>query len=175
MPSIKPYDGLSGDRLTDLINLDNSSSLVQGVDFTYGPVTVINGNNGRNTAIDVLPTDTESHSESTVKYIRLPISIMGLLPVGEVDSVDVDALPVTTHDLLPRINAALGLSLTEDEVQNIEYTQVLATYPLTIVDGNIAWLPSTYNFKVNLPGTMLDEDGNSLLTEAGYPFELESA
>lgn len=174
MPTIKPYEGLSNDRLTDLINSENNTSLVEGVDFTYGPVTVSAGPQGRNTSIILTPPEESGFSETTIRYIRLPLTIMGLLPEGEVDYVDIENIPFTIHEILPKINASLGLSLTTSEVVNSTQTQAALQYPLTIVAGSFAWLPSTYNFKVRLPGTILEEDGDPLLTQHGLPFELES-
>lgn len=175
MPTIKPYKGLSNDRLTDLINSDNGTTLVEGVDFNYGPVTESAGTGGRNTAIELIPTDTTQYTSSVVRYTRLPIHVMGLLPEGEVDSVEISELPFTIHQILPKINEALGLDLTPDEVLNTTHTQRHSVYPLTILPGSLAWLPSTYYFKVELDGVILMENGEPILTQNGLPFELESA
>lgn len=175
MPIIKPYEGLSRDRLTNLINSDNNTSLVEGVDFTYSTLTIQSGPNGRNTAVNVIPVDDTTFQPSTVRFYRLNISVLSLLPEGEINLVDVPDLPFTTHDILANINLSLGLNLVEEEVENITYDEVRSEYPLTIVQGSFAWLPSTYYFKVRSESMLLAENDEPLLLENGFPFELESA
>lgn len=175
MPLTKPYQGLSNNRLTELINKDNNTTLVEGVDFNYGTLSVKASSGGRNTSIELNPADTNQFTPVTVNYTRLQIGVLDLLPKEMKDYVNLPSLPVSTHDILEEINRALGLNLTTSEVQNIEYTDNAAKLPLTILAGSLAWLPSTYYFKVRTEDMILSENGDPLLTENGFPFELESA
>lgn len=175
MALIKPYFGLSKDRLVNLINSDNQTSLELGVDFDFGSLSSISGNGGRNTTIELLSANQGSFTNTNVNYTRLLISVLGLLPATEIDYVNLPKLPTSTHAVLEEINRALGLSLEATEVEDITYSEANVQYPLTIKAGSMAWLPSTYYFKARTEDMMLTESNDPLLTEYGFPFELETA
>lgn len=175
MPIIKPYEGTSKNRLTELINSANELKITENVDFTYGDIESISGSSGRNTRATLIPLNADLFAESSINYVRLPISVLEQLPAGELDTVNIPQLPFTIHSILPLINAALGLDLVTDEVQDTLYTQAQTEYALTIKNGSYSWLPSVYNFKAITSGMILTELGDPLLTEQGFAFELESA
>lgn len=175
MPDTKPYAGASNDRLTVLMNQDNGTNFVEGVDFTFGPVEAYNSAQNRNSRIKIIPTDTEKYREVYVYYRRLPISILENLPEGFLDKVKITTYPFTIHGILADINAALGLDLKPEEVQDETFTEARTQYPLQIVAGSLAWLPSVYNFKTALEGVVLMEDGTAMLREDGLEVLLESA
>lgn len=175
MSTTKPYSGTSKDRLVALINSDNGTNLQEGVDFVFGPVTSHSGKNGRNTRIKIIPIDTETYSERSVDYKRLSINVINNLPPGFIERVEINTLPFTTHSILEDINEALGLDLTEDEVVDELHETSSFEYPLKIRSTSLAWLASTYMFKVTIDGVLLQENGDPLLMENGFAFELESS
>lgn len=156
MPTLTPYIGTSVDRLTKMINQDNGKQLQVGVDFTYGtPVTVTSGKDGRNTKVTLTPipgTKYEKDGPKDVFYWRLGIDALGRLPAGSLDEVQVPNVPFKIHAILPLINQALGLNLLPEEVENTEYTVQADSYTLTIVEGSLAWKPSSYTFAAHNTG-----------------------
>lgn len=153
MPALTPYIGLSRDRLTALINRDNSKTLTEGVDFTYGSVSAIVGRNGRNAKVTLTPVPGSGYpSAQDVTFWRLGIDALGRLPAGSTDSVPVPRLPFSIHGILPVINTALGLNLTPAEVEDTVYTEEAPSYAMKIVDGSLAWYPSTYSFPATNTG-----------------------
>jgi hypothetical protein len=153
MPSLTPYIGRSNDRLTAMLNKDNNKTLVEGVDFTYGSVTAIIGDGGRNSMVTLTPVPGTSYpSAQDIKYWRLGIDAVGRLPAGSTDSVPVPQLPFSIHGILPVINTALGLSLTPAEVEDTVYTDEAPSYAIKVVNGSLAWYPSTYSFPATNTG-----------------------
>ena len=153
MPSLTPYIGLSNVRLTAMLNLDNNKTLREGVDFTYGGVVAILGRGGRNALVTLTPVPGSGYpSAQQITYWRLGIDALGRLPAGSTDPVPVPRLPFSIHGILPLINTALGLNLTPAEVEDSLYTEEAPSYALKIVDGSLAWFPSTYDFPANNTG-----------------------
>lgn len=155
MATLKPYGGLSNDRLTAIVNADNPGTAVQeGVDFTYGEPRTYADSLGRNTAVTLTPVAGTHYTESQdIHYWRLPISVLGLLPAGFVQPVVIESLPFSIHASLAAINEALGVDLTPDEVEDVTYSEEQATYTLTAIGANsLAWIDSTFEFQIQLPG-----------------------
>lgn len=150
MPTIKPYSGNSRDRLVKLINDDNGTNYQYGVEYTFGTPSPATGTGGRNTKIRLIPTDSTQYGQQDISYWRLPLSVLDQLPAGEIDKVKIDALPFKIHDVLDRINEALGIDLAPEEVLNTEYTLPQEKYQLRIASASssLAWSYSTYNFAV---------------------------
>lgn len=153
MADLKPYGGTSQQRLVDLINEDNGSNLVHGRDFTFEEgVQDYSDPNGRNSKIKLVPVPGTSYKDDAmVFYRRLPITVLEELPPGFTKTVEIDAFPFTTHQIIDRINTALGLDLVTSEIEDIGYDNRFDTYKLTIVSGSLAWVESTFNFKARLP------------------------
>ena len=154
MAITQPYGGLSNDRLTALINADNPATpVVEGVDFSYGLPQDYSDGTGRNTEVTLTPVaGTHYTSPEDVHYTRLPINVLGLLPAGFVKQVVIDSFPFSIHGSLDAINAALGVDLTPDEVEDTTYPEEQSTYTLhTLGAVSLAWLDSTYEFQVRLP------------------------
>lgn len=173
MSTLKPYSGKSKDRLVELINHDNGTNLVEGVDFVFGTVESHSGNGGRNTRIKLIPTDTENYGEEYVNYYRLSINVLDLLPDEFIEIVNIAQVPFTIHSILDDINTSLGLDLEPSEVVNETHSIEQQFYPLKIRVGSFAWLPSTYNFKTNLGAIALKETGDPILMENGDSVLLE--
>lgn len=146
MTTIMPYAGTSDQRLANLINVDNSSALQLGVDFTLGGPEVYSDSSGRNTKVVVTPTDPDKPPQE-FHYSRLPLTVLNTLPVGSVQPMADPQFPFTVHGSLDAINANLGLNLTAAEITDAQYTQPQARYPLSIDDSvSLAWLGSDYSF-----------------------------
>lgn len=155
MATLRPYGGLSNDRLTAIINADNPGTAVQeGVDFTYGEPRAYADAQGRNTVVTLTPVSGTHYAQpEDVHYWRLPISVLSLLPVGFVQPVTIESLPFSIHASLDAINEALGVDLTPDEVVDVTYSEEQQTYTLTAIGSNsLAWYDSTFEFQIRLPG-----------------------
>lgn len=149
MPTLTPYKGRSLDRLVALINQDNETAFKLGVDFDLGPPIAFNGPGGRNTRARLTPRPgSVLYTPQDLAYWRLGIDALSRLPEGSVDTVPLTAMPFTTHEILPLLNAALGVDLLPEEVEDITYTTVQSSYPLTIRAGSHGWKESTYWFHV---------------------------
>jgi hypothetical protein len=154
MPSLTPYIGLSNERLTAMLNKDNNKTLREGIDFTYGDVVAIIGRGGRNAMVRLTPVPGSGYpSAQDVQYWRLGIDALARLPAGSIDHVPVPKLPFRIHGILPVINTALGLNLRPAEVEDSLYSEEASSYTLKIVEGSLAWLPSTYSFPAINTGT----------------------
>jgi hypothetical protein len=154
MALTQPYGGLSNDRLTALINANNPTTpVVEGVDFSYGPPRDYSDGAGRNTEVTLTPVaGTHYTNQENVHYTRLPIDVLSLLPVGFVRPVVIDSFPFSIHSSLDAINAALGVNLIPDEVEDTTYSEEQASYVLHVLGStSLAWLDSTYEFQVQLP------------------------
>lgn len=145
---VTPYAGTSANRLTEIINLSNQPGrLVEGEDFVYSSPRVVEDNPECNTAID-LEALKPGWANVTATYTRLGLSVLGELPAEMLRPVVVPHFPIYTHDMLDRINAALGLNLTVEEISNDRYIAYQEKLPLRIKDetSSLAWLQSEYLF-----------------------------
>lgn len=160
MSSTHPYSGKSKDRLTSLLNAANTAARSENVDFTYGtPEAIASNGTLENTKVLLTPVaGTPYYGAVEAYYTRLPITVLGNLPSGELAPVVVENVPFYTHDILPQINAALGLDLTTDEVVNDLFMNRETSYTLTISDKSLAWTPSVYVYDA-VP-RIIDEIGN---------------
>ena len=146
MTTPTPYAGESAQRLVNMINSDNNSALKLGVDFNFSNMSPYSDASGRNTKITMVATDSAQGSV-TVHYWRLPLTVLNDLPAGYIQPVLIDSLPFSLHGILDRINTALGLNLTTDEVVDQTFTAQQDTYPLQINEAtSLAWLNSNYAF-----------------------------
>lgn len=165
MSDTNPYQGSSAQRLTDLINNDNDTTLVLGSDFTFGPMSVYVDEAGRNTQVALIPGPGTRYKAATVHYTRLGIDTLSELPDGSLKAVAVGPTPIVIHDILPQINFALGLTLTVDEVQNNTFGERLDSYDLTIRENaSLAWLGSTFQFAARHPDEPVPIDEVFLIT-----------
>lgn len=138
-----PYIGASFDRLTALINHDNGTNLVEGVDFTYERIDEVFGNPNYNSkAILKVPEDSDK-TDATVFFNRLPIADV-LDSLESPPEVEIQSFPFTIHSILDDINTALGLNLDPSEVVNWNYDQASGDnkYKLQMLDSP-AWLPAS--------------------------------
>jgi hypothetical protein len=149
MPVVKPYLGLSRDRLTSLINSANDPDRVEGTDFTYGLPNSVVGPNNENTTVTLTPVHgTNYRSPVNVFYNRLSIAVVGDLPYNSIEPAVIPSAPFWIRNVLPEINRALGLNLTADEIVNRLYTSIQSTYELKINGSkSLAWLSSTLEFQ----------------------------
>jgi hypothetical protein len=166
-----PYSGPSNTRLTALINQDNNTNRIEGVDFTYGAPSSFSGPGGVNTKVTLTPlAGTQYYGPQDAFYHRLPISVLADLPGTLRRSIVVTALPFTLHSILSEINAALRLNLTTQEVINQTFSDERDNYPLTIDETrSLAWAGGVFQIPtiLNINGIPLHQAvGNSKLN--GY-------
>lgn len=143
MSTLRPYGGTSVARLTTLVNRANRSNLIYGVDFTFGPPTAEDIDEERNTKIEIVPKDTKRYKAADVYYQRLPIYVLNLLPEEFIRPIEIPARPFTIHEVLPKINEALGLDLVPEEVEDTAHDGVSESCLLTLKEGSLTWLPSS--------------------------------
>lgn len=164
LEKFKPYGGTSKQRLTDLINSANGTSLIEGIDFEYGPVTPYLDQEGYNSKV-TLKSLKLGKNDTDIHYARLGIDVLSHLPEDFIQAVWIDEFPFEIHAVLDRINEALGLDLVSEEVVDLRFDELQEAYPLRIAPGkSYAWTPSEYLFKVAetvdlavvLPNTYLD-------------------
>lgn len=144
---IKPYGGSSRARLTKLLNQTNSTDYVDGVDFGYGaPVEELRERT--NTSVEITPL-REGFRTQKVNYRRLSISALAALPPTEVWPVSVTTWPFSVRANLARINQALGLNLTPEEVHDdVYFDEGQNRLELRITGTSYAWIRSSYLFKI---------------------------
>jgi hypothetical protein len=146
-----PYVGLSPARLTDLINSDNSSSLVLGTDFTFAQPQAYSDSAGRNTKVKMVPVDPTKYAVTEIHYWRLPLTVLNEIPAGSTP-VMIAQTPFSLHDILDQINGTLGLNLTPDEVIDQSFSAKQASYPIHINElVSLAWLDSDFQFQAQFP------------------------
>lgn len=178
MATMKPYGGTSLNRLVEMINKDNNTSLEYVTDFTFETLYPKNTPGGRNTAIKLVPADPRFRT-TEMRYRRLSLEVLRYLPAEFIKKVPIASLPFKIHDILDDINIALGLDLLPEEVLNKEYNTPQLRYDLTIVGptASHAWLESTYAFEVDAPflDLRVSEDGSIRILEDGTPRMLETA
>lgn len=151
MTTLHPYSGNSADRVAALVNAKNALALQYGVDFTLGLPQDYTDSQGRNTKVVLTPTDA-TYSTSELHYWRLPLTVLNQLPMGAIQKVAIPAVPFTIHGIIDAINAALGINLSINEVQDQTYTTEQDSYPLTILNNvSYAWIDSDFTFAAQFP------------------------
>lgn len=147
MERIKPYRGNSLQRLAVLIRTAQTPSIPSNVELFIGP-TQDTGDQFRNTEVMVSHAfHTGVTPEKRVTYQRLELEGLKDLPFGELIPFENITFPTTTHAILDKINKALGINLTADEVvdESIEELPVNGV-TLKIKPGSYAWLPGEHKF-----------------------------
>jgi hypothetical protein len=97
----------------------------------------------------------DRYRDEWVFYRRLGLTALDRLSEGFIQPVIIPTTPFRIHDILPQINAALGLDLSPDEVVDQTFFAVQDDYPLRIIEANsLAWFDSDFRFKavVESPG-----------------------
>lgn len=186
MERVKPYGGNSASRLANLIKSANPKLNRPDVSFEFGMPVAVQG--WLNTTLFIRPIINSSLSKCSnvdpppalfeeIKYRRLSLDVLKMLPECELLPVDDITLPFSIHEILPQINSALGLDLTPEEVVNHRYENAALTYKLEIVnDANLCWVRSHYMFETILgfgTNTRLLEDGSVRGNESGTPRIIE--
>lgn len=142
---IKPYSGLSNDRLTKLINdaNPNKPALVEGVDFQFGkPLSTTRS--GYNTRVRLKSLSPDKAADQDIYYNRLSLEVLNDLPPGCIKEVHIGTSEFSIHGAIDAINLALGLDLTIEEVKDRVFVEPQEKYPLTIGNqGSFAWLDNT--------------------------------
>lgn len=142
-----PYKGSSSDQVLNLANGQNSKTYQLGVDFNWGDVEPAQASGGRNSRIRLISLKAD-YADDWLYYRRRPPASIAKQPEGDIQEIEMPALPTTTHAILDLINEALGLDLAADEVENLTYSEVASEYPLMLKATSLAWTSGTYMFKV---------------------------
>lgn len=150
MPRIKPYAGTSQTRLSELIRNAQQPPLPTAVQYTFSNLRTGTASvDGATDVTVVASVGPRTDPAIDINYQRLSIDVLSLLPPGFIEEVPVQELPFSIHDILPEINAALGIDLLPEEVVDEVFTEALETYPLTINEpASYAWYSSVYYFKM---------------------------
>lgn len=155
MSRIKPYQGTSEFRLSQLIRNAQKPPLPGSTTFKFGLPAVGTAPVPGATAIAVDAYAGKRHDPAvTVNYKRLSAEVLKKLPPGELVPFDPMIFPTTMHAILSQVNAGLGLNLVPEEVADTD----LPTIPvngltLTINDTSVAWLAGDYFFEY-APGSI---------------------
>lgn len=171
---VKPYQGESSTRLQDLINEKNNTDYLEKREFTFGEINEIE-HPFFNTEVYLKSKRPDLYVSSTVRYQRLPLTVINELPSSELKPVAVPYFPITTHVLIEDINESLGLNLVKEEVVDLSYPTYAKQLPLRINESSYAWLPSLIYFNVLTESMVLTENEEPLLLETGFFFEVEAA
>lgn len=151
MDNDKPYSGYSSPRLTELINTANEANLQEGVDFTFGLPSPYSDSKGRNTKVQITPTNQRRRKQE-IHYTRLSLDVLNRMPGAPTLEVEIPAIPFNTRQILPKINEALGINLTENEIEDEIFSSKLVAYPLRINSAiSLAWIDSDFKFKARHP------------------------
>lgn len=146
MPRIKPYQGTSHDRLSQLIRNAQQPPLPLEVSFIHGdprrgPYPGVGSTTLDTRAVTAIHTDIPV----AVNYDRLSVEALQRLPAGELLPFDMISFPTWMHDILPKINEAIGLNLSTDEVLDVELLEIPDNgFTITITEASVAWLPGEY-------------------------------
>lgn len=148
MSRIKPYQGTSANRLSQLIRNAQMPVLPGNVAFTFGaPKPGTKPVPGATEVVVAATTGKRQDAPVTVNYKRLSVAVLNRLPPGELVPFDPMIFPTTMHAVLPQINAGLGLDLTPEEVEDAELPSIpINGITITINESSLAWLPGDYFF-----------------------------
>jgi hypothetical protein len=157
---ITPYAGASADRLTAIVNATNAGQMLNGQafaplqptdNFTYGQPMAYVDSTGRNTEVAVVFNEPNYQKTDYVQYTRQPLTILDSLPAGYLDTVVIPAVPFRLSQILPLINAALGLDLDVSEIRDQQYTTIQSSYALPINAAvSLAWIDSDFTFQASV-------------------------
>lgn len=158
MPIKTPYAGTSIDRLKELIRTQQTPILPKSVNYSFSNLRLDNPDVEGTTIVTVVASvGTRVDPPKDIHYHRLNIDELSLLPLGYTDPVEAVSVPFTTHSILDKINKALGIDLTPDEVLNETFNTQEERYPLTITGNrSYAWVDSTHYFRMGDPDIDLE-------------------
>lgn len=163
--SDRPYGGTSRQRLTDLINAANGTSLIEGIDFEYGTLEELKNHPKHNTRVQLL-AKKPGVANARVSYTRLGIDILAHLPPEMLGEIFIESFPFSVRKSIERINQALGLDLKPEEVENYTFFESRDSYPVRIKKGaSLAWLPS----EIKIKAVTTDPGGDSILLSLVWP------
>lgn len=148
MSRIKPYQGTSQERLSQLIRDAQQPALASTVSFTFDePVAVVDSPIGATNIMTTAKAGSRIDPPVNIRYKRLSAEVLWDLPPGELLPFDPVIFPTTVHSILPIINQALGINLIPEEVVNT----TIMTIPengitITITEKSLAWKAGDYLF-----------------------------
>lgn len=136
-------------QLTSIANHDSAVNWKEMIDFDFGPLESVSvAPAGRNTRVYVY-AHKQGYIDQWLYYTRVsPDSINDQFTDGNIPKVLVPNQAFTVYSILDQINAALGLNLTADDIENTAFEPGLTAYPITFKKTSLAWLPGTYTLQV---------------------------
>lgn len=148
MSRIKPYQGTSHARLSQLIRSAQNPPLPGGVSFNFGtPETGARPVPGSTKISVAAQVRARIDPQTTVYYKRLGLDVLNKLPVGEIVPFDPIVFPTTMHAILPQINAGLGLDLSTEEVDDVLMPSIPVNGLTIKINANsLAWIAGDYFF-----------------------------
>lgn len=150
MARLTPYEGLSHDRLTELIKNSQPKPLPVGVSFEFRNVVALPSQTFGDTRVSVTPIlQGIPKVEQQVLYYRLSLDVLHELPEGSILPIENVVWPTTLHALLPYLNECMGLDLLPSEVENYAINEQPVRITVNILPGCLAWVPGPYYFNVD--------------------------
>lgn len=136
-------------QLLLIANSENHTTWNEVTDFDFGNMEGgITGAAGRNTRI-YIDAHKQGYIDQWLYYKRIhPNTINDQFAGEEIPHILIPRDPFTTVQVLDKINEALNLNLTSDDVVNEAFMPGAFNYTITFKPTSLAWLPGTYNLKV---------------------------
>ena len=135
-------------QLNAIANKDNRVSWKKVIDYDFGVMEVLPiPQAGRNTRI-FIKAYRENYIDQWVYYTRIhPSTIDDQFPKGP-PKIVIPRTPFTIYLILDRINQALNLHLTAEDVENTAYLPGLAKYTIKFKPTSYGWLQGDYVINV---------------------------
>lgn len=136
-------------QLTQIANHDNSVTRQEMIDFDFGNIEGgVIGASGRNTRI-YIHAHKQGYIDQWLYYTRIdPKTINDQFVGGVPPEAEIPNELFTIYGVLDKINTALNLQLTVDDVENAAFLPGLKQIPIKFKSTSLGWLPGTYTVQV---------------------------
>lgn len=136
-------------QLRVIANSENHTTWNEVTDFDFGNMEGgITGVPGRNSRI-FIHAHRQDYIDQWLYYRRIdPATIDDQFAGGQVPNIMIPRDPFTVVSVLDKINEALNLNLTSDDVINDSFQPGMFNYPIRFKSTSLAWLPGTYYLRV---------------------------
>lgn len=127
--------------LRDLVYYTNGYRLQPTAEFTVPqPYSAPEEDtSGRDTTITVyIPYQACGRQRGSKRLVYRRFDL-GLLTPKPDAKITVNAFPFTLYGILDKINAAYGIQLTQDDVEDATFTTLQEVYPMTAKATSLAW------------------------------------
>jgi hypothetical protein len=148
LPAIWNIRADKKNQLTEIANSNNAVSWTRLVDFDFGNVEPgITNAAGRNTRVFVRALK-EGYFDQWLYFARADPKTINDQFKGEIPKVVVPREPFKTHDIIEKINLALNLNLSIDDIENTQYEPGMDEYPIKFKSSSFSYLPGIYMLQV---------------------------